>query len=260
MIGFASAIGFSAAHLLPHWSAFSDAFTGAPPRAAVTAFSWFAAIFEIGAGLALGIAGLRALRGRTRHDDAPTRDRIRDSAADLFQHQGYHATGVKQIVHGASAQLASLYHFFPGGKEALGVEVVRVAGAGTRRWSRGVWDAAPDVVAGVHAVFDGAAAVLEATGYEDACPIATVALEVASTNETLRLATAEVFDAWIESATERLRRAGGIDRRDAPASSRSRSWVGSRGRSCWRGRPGRPSRCAPAGAVAADAVARALPA
>ena len=28
-IGFASAIGFSAAHLLPHWSAFSDSFTGA---------------------------------------------------------------------------------------------------------------------------------------------------------------------------------------------------------------------------------------
>jgi len=39
---------------------------------------------------------------------AGTKDRIRDSAADLFQHQGYHATGVKQIVEGASAQLASL--------------------------------------------------------------------------------------------------------------------------------------------------------
>ena len=61
-IGFASAIGFSAAHLLPHWSAFSDAFTGGHHAPAVTAFSWFAAIFEIAAGLALAIAGLRALR------------------------------------------------------------------------------------------------------------------------------------------------------------------------------------------------------
>jgi len=62
--GFASAIGFSAAHLLPHWSAFSDAFTGAHHAPHVTAFSWFAACFEIVAGLALGIAGLRARRAR----------------------------------------------------------------------------------------------------------------------------------------------------------------------------------------------------
>lgn len=66
-IGFASAIGFSASHLLPHWSAFSDAFTGAHHAADVTAFSWFAAIFEIGAGLALGLAGLAALRAH--HSD-----------------------------------------------------------------------------------------------------------------------------------------------------------------------------------------------
>ena len=134
----------------------------------------------------------------------PTRDRIRDSAADLFRHQGYHASGVKQIVQGASAPLASLYHFFPGGKEALGEEVVRVAGAGYQTLVEAVWDAEPDVVAGVRAVFAGAAAVLESTDYEDACPIATVALEVASTNETLRIATAEVFDAWVASATARL--------------------------------------------------------
>jgi hypothetical protein len=61
-IGFASAIGFSAAHLLPHWGAFSDSFTGGHHAPGVTAFSWFAAMFEIGAGLALGITGLRALR------------------------------------------------------------------------------------------------------------------------------------------------------------------------------------------------------
>jgi len=139
---------------------------------------------------------------------APTRDRIRDSAAELFRHQGYHATGVKQIVRGASAPLASLYHFYPGGKEALGEEVLRVGGAGYQELVETVWDAATDVVASVRAVFDGAAVVLEATGYEDACPIATVALEVASTNETLRRATADVFDAWIESATTRLTGAG----------------------------------------------------
>jgi hypothetical protein len=42
-----------------------------------------------------------------------------------------------------------------------------------------------------------AAEDLAATDYADACPIATVALEVASSNEALRVATAEVFDEWV---------------------------------------------------------------
>lgn len=46
------------------------------------------------------------------------------------------------------------------------------------------------------------------TDYADACPIETVALEVASTNEPLRKATAEVFESWIESLAGRFATAG----------------------------------------------------
>ena len=63
-VGFASAFGFVLAHLLPHWSSFSDSFTGAHVAPHVTGFSWFAALFEIAADLALGIVGLVTLRKR----------------------------------------------------------------------------------------------------------------------------------------------------------------------------------------------------
>ena len=43
---------------------------------------------------------------------------------------------------------------------------------------------------------------LDATEYADACPIATLALEVASGIEELSLATAEVFDAWVAAGTK----------------------------------------------------------
>lgn len=62
VLGFASAIGFSLAHLLPHWSSFSDSFTGAHPAPHVTGFSWFAAAFEIASGLYLGIAAVVTMR------------------------------------------------------------------------------------------------------------------------------------------------------------------------------------------------------
>ncbi|KAA0024386.1 hypothetical protein FOY51_06760 [Antrihabitans cavernicola] len=63
VVGFASALGFFVVHLLPDWfGPFSDSFINAPPGAGVTGFSWFAAIFEIAADLAIGIAGVRQLR------------------------------------------------------------------------------------------------------------------------------------------------------------------------------------------------------
>jgi hypothetical protein len=61
---------------------------------------------------------------------------------------------------------------------------------------------------GVQAFFTGAAEMLRETDYADACPIATVALEVASTNERLRVAAADVFQAWIAAGTDNFRRYG----------------------------------------------------
>lgn len=65
IVGFASAAGFIVVHILPDWfGPLSDSFINAPPQARVTGFSWFAALFEIGADIAIGIAGLYALRAR----------------------------------------------------------------------------------------------------------------------------------------------------------------------------------------------------
>jgi len=63
-VGFASAAGFGAAHLLPHWSVFSDPYVGRVVAPRVNGFSWFSALFEIAADVAFGIAGLRALWAR----------------------------------------------------------------------------------------------------------------------------------------------------------------------------------------------------
>ena len=126
-----------------------------------------------------------------------TKQRIVDAGAELFRRQGYVGTGVKQIVTEAKAPFGSLYHFFPGGKEQLGAAVIRWSGAQYELLIPAIFGPAPDLAAGVRAFFAGAAEHLRETDYEDACPIATVALEVSSSSETLREACAEVFDRWI---------------------------------------------------------------
>ncbi len=137
-----------------------------------------------------------------------TRDRILESSGELFRRQGYIGTGVKQIVEEAGAPFASLYHFFPGGKEELGAETIRRSGLVYGLLLGEYLGPDVDLVTGIGEFFAGAAETLVETDYADACPIATVALEVSSTNEELRRACADVFDAWIAGATARFVQGG----------------------------------------------------
>jgi len=134
----------------------------------------------------------------------PTRERILYAAAELFRRQGYAGTGLNQIVAEARAPFGSLYHHFPGGKQQLAEEVIRVGGAFFQELVTAVYDTEAGAEASIRAVFRGAAETLEATDFQDACPIATLALDVASTNDTLRRATALVFEEWTTALTERL--------------------------------------------------------
>ncbi len=135
---------------------------------------------------------------------AETRDRIIETSAELFRRQGYVGTGVKQIVAEASAPFGSVYHFFPGGKEQLGAETIRYAGAIYGRLLNEFFPPGVEPLAATVAFFAAAAEMLEATDYADACPIATVALEVSSSSEPLRQACADVFESWVGDAAERF--------------------------------------------------------
>jgi AcrR family transcriptional regulator len=128
---------------------------------------------------------------------ADTRDRIMHVSGELFRRQGYIGTGVKQIVDEARAPFGSVYHFFPGGKEELGAEVIVRSGREYGRMGGAIYGPAPDVVSGTRDFFAAAAEDLRDSGYTDACPIATIALEVSSVSEPMRAACAEVFEGWI---------------------------------------------------------------
>ena len=144
------------------------------------------------------------------------KERILDASSELFRRQGLTGTGIKQILDQAQAPFGSLYHHFPGGKDELAAETVKRAGEYYGQLVTEMLLAEPDLVSGVREAFVAAGRDLAATGYADACPVETVALEVASTNERLRLATAEVFDSWLDGLTA-LMRSEGIEATQARA-------------------------------------------
>lgn len=128
--------------------------------------------------------------------DLGTRDRILAATAELYRRQGMSATGLKQISAAAKAPFGSIYHHFPGGKEAISAEVIRSEGVRYGEFV-GAQLAVTDPASGIPELFANAGQLMEAQDYSEACSIETIALEVASTNEGLRQESATVFQAWL---------------------------------------------------------------
>ncbi len=136
-----------------------------------------------------------------------TRSQVLTTAQHLFQRQGYHATGVHQILTEADAPKGSLYHHFPGGKQQLATESV---GLGARELGEAISAViadSPDVAAAVRTMADLLATRLEDSDFLDGCPIASVALD-AGDNDPIRAACQAGYDGWLVSIADALVDAG----------------------------------------------------
>lgn len=139
---------------------------------------------------------------------ASTRDRIITSSNELFRRYGYNGTSLSQISQASGATTGSIYHFFPGGKEDLGVAVIDTTGVVYRELFEAIAGAATDPAQGVSDVFVGAAETLAETDFIDPCPIGTMAREVANVSEPLRAAAERALDSWVDAVTAHLVDAG----------------------------------------------------
>jgi AcrR family transcriptional regulator len=139
---------------------------------------------------------------------ATTRDRIIVATNELFRRQGYNGTSLSQISTASGATIGSIYHFFPGGKEALAVAVVDTTATVYRELFMSIAAAAATPASAYEDFFASAAAVLAESDYIDPCPIGGIAREVANCSEALREAAARAFELWIAAASDHLVRAG----------------------------------------------------
>jgi TetR/AcrR family transcriptional repressor of lmrAB and yxaGH operons len=144
----------------------------------------------------------------------PSRERLLDSAVDLLQRQGYHGTGLNELLERSEAPRGSLYHYFPGGKEQIGAEAIARAGEQVAAAVAHLLRAKASVADAVEALAGLLAAGLEASDFERGCPVATTALEVTPGSEPIRAAVQASFESWLAPLRERLE-AAGFDRLQA---------------------------------------------
>jgi len=131
-----------------------------------------------------------------------TRARLLDAARDLAETGGYFQAGLSQITADSGAPRGSVYFHFPGGKdqiitEALGRSGEEIAGLIAR---------APAATAAglVSTLIDMLADRLEDSGWRKGCPVATIALDVASRNDAIQQACSAAYSAWEQALRDRL--------------------------------------------------------
>ncbi|MGW4420498.1 TetR/AcrR family transcriptional regulator [Streptosporangium sp. NPDC004631] len=133
-----------------------------------------------------------------------TRARLIDAARTLVEARGYFGAGLNEVIEAGKAPRGSLYHHFPGGKDQLIAEALAVSGREIDTLIRSLADGVPSTRALIEAVLDALADRMESAGYAKGCPIATVALDVAATNDALQKVCADAYDGWQRTLADRL--------------------------------------------------------
>lgn len=132
------------------------------------------------------------------------REAIVQTAVRLFRKQGFAATGLNQIVNESGAPKGSIYHYFPGGKEAIAAAAVAWAGERVvhtlTELSKDA-DGPGDLVRRYAALLGGWMAT---SGFRDGCPIATTLLETTPQSASIRDAGAVALAAWARIFSESL--------------------------------------------------------
>lgn len=131
-----------------------------------------------------------------RNDPEGLRNRVLDTAAEMFQARGYHASAMHELARAAGVTSGALHHHFAT-KKALGLAVIRerVAEAVREAWLDPVLDS-PSVAEAVTEACDRIADGLEDRGAVQGCPLNNLALELAFVDPDFRQALAEVFAEW----------------------------------------------------------------
>lgn len=137
-----------------------------------------------------------------------TRDQIIEKTCELLELQGYHGTGLNQIIRESGSPKGSLYYHFPGGKEELATEAINHVGTLVLKRIRENLAQIDDPAESVRAFIRNIAFNVERSGFKAGGPITTIAMETAAGSDTLRETCHRIYGEWQTAFADHLRRGG----------------------------------------------------
>jgi TetR/AcrR family transcriptional repressor of lmrAB and yxaGH operons len=136
------------------------------------------------------------------------REQILQTTCDLLEKQGYHGTGLNEIVKESGAPKGSLYYYFPEGKEQITAEAVLHSGRVVSERIRTGLTTSSSAPKAIHDFILLIAENVERSSYSAGGPLATVAMETATKSERINLACREAYGMLQAAFREKLLESG----------------------------------------------------
>lgn len=137
-----------------------------------------------------------------------SREQILSTTCDLLERQGYHATGMNQIIQESGAPKGSLYYYFPEGKEELAEKAIQQTAAAVVERIRAHLDQVSSPAEAIPAFVRRIAESVEASGFRAGGPLTAIAMETANTNPRLNLACRAAFASIRQAFADKLLASG----------------------------------------------------
>lgn len=137
-----------------------------------------------------------------------TRQRIIDAAAALMQAQGFHATGLNQIIQESGAPKGSLYFHFPDGKESIAIAAMETSGRQLSDMLALLLAASPRLADALDPLWRFFMDALAGSDFRKGCPIATLTLEAAAEFPGIQVCSEHIYQDWQQQFSRKLQAQG----------------------------------------------------
>ena len=141
------------------------------------------------------------------NNELNTREKILTASSRLFQFKGYHATGLNEILKESGAPKGSLYYYFPNGKEELALESIKLSSEYIQKKVKNALEKYSEPVEAIKYTIKNLAKIIDEQGLLDVS-INLISLETYKSNECLREACKDVFEAMENIYSEKLIQCG----------------------------------------------------
>lgn len=136
-----------------------------------------------------------------------TRERLVDSALELFWFSGYETTSLADVCHRAEANPGSLYYFFPAKEALLEAALDRLHDSIDEGLLGPAWEGVDGPIEKIFALLDAYRRNLVDTDFRYGCPIGSISLELRELPEGVRTRLADNFRAWTDAVRSCLEEA-----------------------------------------------------
>ena len=136
------------------------------------------------------------------------REKILQAASELMEKQGYHATGVNEIIKKSKSPKGSLYYYFPDGKEQIASEAVLLAGQTLAARIREKMANESNPAQAIRDFLYLVANRMEETKFYTGSTLTMVAMEAVTQSKRVNLACREAYQLVMDAFGEKLTQSG----------------------------------------------------